>query len=111
MSGVVQTSFELPVAERYEALLRLSQTLISKRCSQELFSTLACELREVVNFGHLGVSIYDEKLHELRFKIFNHSGAPIPAPKLAPEESLTWWVYQHQQPLVIPAVSEELVFR
>ena len=110
MSGVVQTSFELPVAERYEALLRLSQTLISKRCSQELFSTLACELREVVNFGHLGVSIYDEKLHELRFKIFNHSGAPIPAPKLAPEESLTWWVYQHQQPLVIPAVSEETRF-
>jgi formate hydrogenlyase transcriptional activator len=110
MSAVVQTAFELPVTERYEALLRVSQTLISKRCSQELFSTLARELREVVNFGHLGVSIYDEKLHQVRIKMFNHSGAPIPAPKLAPEESLTWWVYQHQQPLVIPAVSEETRF-
>jgi formate hydrogenlyase transcriptional activator len=110
MSAVAQTAFETPASERYEALLRLSQTLISKRCSEKLFSTLARELREVVNFDHLGVSIYDEKLHEVRFKIFNHSGTPIPAPKLAPEESLTWWVYQHQQPLVIPAVDEETRF-
>ena len=110
MSAIVQTAFETPVTERYEALLRLSQTLISKRCSEELLSLLARELREVVNFYFLGVGIYDEKAHEVHLRLFNESGAPIQTPKLAPEESVTWWVYQHQRPLVVPSIDEETRF-
>src|SRR5437660_1080731 len=61
MTAMVQTAPAKPLPERYESLLRVSQSLISKHCSQELFSLFARELREVVNFYFLGVGIYNEK--------------------------------------------------
>ena len=73
-------------------------------------SLLARELREVVNFYYLGVGLYDEKAHDVRLKIFDESGAPIQAPNLTPEETMTWWVYQHQRVLVIPSIDEETRF-
>jgi hypothetical protein len=69
MSGTVQRAGEKAVTERYEALLRVSQTLISIRSSEELFSLLARELRAVVNFYVMGVGIYDENAHEVHLTI------------------------------------------
>ena len=65
MSGTGQRAAEMTVSKRYEALLRVSQTLISIRSSDELFSILARELREVVKFYVMGVGIYDENAHEM----------------------------------------------
>src|SRR5260370_7605268 len=110
MSGTVQRAAEKALTERYEALLRVSQTLISIRSSEELFSLLARELRAVVNFYFLGVGIYDEEAHEVRVKSFGESGAPLQASNLAPEETLTWWVYQHQQPLINPSLDAQPPF-
>src|SRR5882762_6085338 len=101
MSAKVETASSTPLTERYEALLRVSQTLMSNRSPEELLSVLARELREVVNFHCLGVCIYDEKAPEANVKVFDESGTPLQVPKIAPEESLTWWVYQHQQPLIV----------
>jgi hypothetical protein len=69
-----QRAPETPVSERYEALFRVSQTLISIRSSKELFSVLARELRAVVNFYVMGVGIYDEKAHEMRTKSLRRTG-------------------------------------
>src|ERR1700730_7097937 len=119
MSGTIQRVAETAATERYEALLRASQTLISIRSSAELFSILAHELRAVANFCYLGVAIYDEQglraagfsgPYERHLKIFGESGAAVGAPKAVPEESLTWWVYQHQQPLVISSLDAETRF-
>src|ERR1700675_290195 len=119
MSGTIQRVAETAATERYEALLRASQTLISIRSSDELFSTLAHELRAVANFCYLGVAIYDEQglraagfsgPYERHLKIFGESGAAVGAPRVVPEESLTWWVYQHQQPLVISSLDAETRF-
>ena len=65
MSGTGQRAAETARSKRYEALLRVSQTLISIRSSEELFSILARELHAVVNFYVMGVGIYDEKAHEM----------------------------------------------
>jgi len=62
MSGTSQRRAETSLTERYEALLRVSQTLISIRSSEELFRLLARELLAVVNFYVMGVGIYDENL-------------------------------------------------
>ncbi|MGH9446920.1 MAG: sigma 54-interacting transcriptional regulator, partial [Terriglobia bacterium] len=101
---------ETVATDRYEALLRVSQTLNSNRCPQTLLSVLARELRGVIEFYYLGVGIYDEGAHQIRFTKFNEWGAPIEPPELAPEETLTWWVYQHQEPLIIPFVEKETRF-
>src|SRR5437763_10015697 len=110
MSGTVQKAAETTRSNRYEALLRVSQTLISIRSSEELFSILARELRAVVNFYVMGVGIYDEKAHEMHTKSYGEPGVSLHAPKFAPEETFTWWVYQHQQPLIIPSLDAETRF-
>jgi formate hydrogenlyase transcriptional activator len=110
MSSTIQKPAESAVIERYEALLRVSQTLISIRSSEELFSILAGELRAVVNFYVMGVGIYDEKAHEMDIKSYGEPGLPLQAPKFAPEETFSWWVYQHQQPLIIPSLEAETRF-
>ena len=102
MSSTIQKPAESTVIERYEALFRVSQTLISIHSSEELFSILARELRAVVNFYVMGVGIYDEKTHEMDTKSYGEPGLPLQAPNFAPEETFSWWVYQHQQPLIIP---------
>ena len=110
MSAKVETASSAPLTERYEALLRVSQTLISNRSLEELLSVLARELREVVHFHYLGVGIYDEKAHEVCLKMFGESGTPLQVPTIAPEESVTWWVYQHQQPLIISSSEADARF-
>jgi formate hydrogenlyase transcriptional activator len=110
MSGKVQRAAEKAVTERYEALLRVSQTLMSIRSLEELFSVLARELRAIVNFYVMGVGIYDEKAHEVRLTSYGEPGDPLEVPKLTPEETFTWWVYQHQQPLLIPSLEAETRF-
>src|SRR6266568_5051850 len=110
MSGTGQRAAETTRSKRYEALLRVSQTLISIRSSEELFSILARELRAVVNFYVMGVGIYDENAHEMRTTSYGEPGVPLQAPKFAPEETFSWWVYQHQQPLIIPSLDAETRF-
>jgi len=110
MSGMVERAAETAVTKRYQALLRVSQTLISIRSSEELFKLLARELRAVVNFYVMGVGIYDENAHEVRLTSYGEPGDPLQVPKLAPEETFTWWVYQHQRPLIIPSLDTETRF-
>src|SRR2546426_7248980 len=110
MSGTIQKASETAVTKRYEALLRVSQTLISIRSSEELFNILARELRAVVSFYVMGVGIYAENAHEVRLTSYGEPGVPLQVPKLAPEETFTWWVYQHQQPLIIPSLDAETRF-
>jgi formate hydrogenlyase transcriptional activator len=110
VSGTEQRRAETALTERYEALLRVSQTLISIRSAEEFFRLLARELRAVVNFYVMGVGIYDEKTHEIRLTSYGEPGDPLQVPKFATEETFTWWVYQHQQPLIIPSLEAETRF-
>src|SRR5271163_1883619 len=110
MSGTVQRSGETTVPERYEALLRVSQALISTRSSEELFRLLARELRAVATFDFLRVVIYNEDAPEPRLTLNGEPDIPLQVPPLPKEETITWWVYQHQQPLIIPHVDAETRF-
>src|ERR1700682_2739805 len=110
MSSGEHAATRTEITKRYEALLRVSQTLISIRSSEELFRVLARELREVVNFYVMGVGIYDEKAHEMITTSYGEPGVPLQAPKFAPEETFSWWVYQHQEPLIIPSLDAETRF-
>jgi formate hydrogenlyase transcriptional activator len=110
MSDTHQSRAGTAATERFEALFRVSQTLISIRSSEELFRLLARELRAVVNFYVMGVGIYDEKAHEMHTTSYGEPGVPLEAPKFAPEETFSWWVYQQQQPLIIPFLDAETRF-
>src|SRR5882757_1477309 len=110
MSDIDQRAAGKAATDRYEALFRVAQTLISIRSSEELFKLLARELRAVVNFYVMGIGIYDEKAHEMHTTSYGEPGVPLQAPRFAPEETFSWWVYQQQQPLIIPFLDEETRF-
>ena len=87
---------------RYETLIRISNAIGTYRDPQELFRALVRELHQVVQFDHVGVSIYDEKSNTFhRHFVDAETEADIlPDPELKMEESDVWWVYQNQEPLV-----------
>src|ERR1700730_6010624 len=92
----------LSAATRLESLVGVSNAIGRHRNSQDLFSALVRELRRVVQFHYIGVSIRDEKSNTFqRHSVDAETEAAIPpGPELSMEESDAWWVYQNQEPLV-----------
>src|SRR5262249_51919839 len=110
MNASAATRPEVQSAARYEALFRVSQAIRTHRDPTELLCILAGELRVVVNFNWLAVGRSDEGNHQWRLDVLEATGAQVQLPQFAPEETLTWWVHQHQQPLVVPFVDKETRF-
>ena len=100
------------LAARYEALPRLSQILTAHREPKELFRVLAGELRQVAQFDYMKLVLCGEAAKEAYPSPLEVLSRPlaVPVPEFTPEETTTWWVYQNQQPLVIPFVEKETRF-
>src|SRR5207302_885883 len=98
---------------RYEALIRVSQAIGVHRDPAELFRVLMNELRSVVKFDSIGVVQYDEAGNEIAWHLAEKCKEMTdrPCKELPQEESIPWWVYQHQQALVIPWFERETRFR
>ena len=78
--------------------------------TRNVVSSLARELRGVVTFDFLGLALYDQRAHTMEFCLLEATGEPVPPPQLSTEDSLAYWVVQHQQPLLIPVVEDETRF-
>jgi len=87
---------------RFESLVRVSNAIGMHRDSEELFAALVKELRRVVPFDYIGVTIRDEKSNTFhKHSVDAQTEAAIPPdPDLAIEESDAWRVYQSQKPLI-----------
>jgi formate hydrogenlyase transcriptional activator len=98
---------------RYEALIRVSQAIAAHRDSEELFNVLRKELGSVVKFDSIGVIQYDEAGNEIAWHLAEKCKEmrDRPCEDIPREETITWWVYQNQQAVVIPCVDRETRFR
>jgi PAS domain S-box-containing protein len=97
---------------RYEALIRVSRAIHMHRDPKELFRVLAGELRQTAEFDFIGLYLYDEASNTIQNPVLETDKVPafaIPA-DFPPEETLTWWVYHHQQPVVVPSRDNETRF-
>jgi formate hydrogenlyase transcriptional activator len=100
----------LPEAE-YEALRRVSRAIAAHHDIKDLFRSLANELRPVVNFSFLRVFLYDKDRHLMRLHVSEAPGQPAePFSEFSPEGTAVGWVYERQEPLVIPDVDKETRF-
>ena len=54
---------------RYDALQRISKTLVSQRTMAELFHVLAGNLHTLVPFDYLALLLHDETANELRLVV------------------------------------------
>jgi formate hydrogenlyase transcriptional activator len=96
---------KLPAA-RYEALIRLAEAIRTHQHAGDLFQVMVRELSQVVRFD--AVAQYDETLKKVNWYLGELCNASAPPPRdLAKEETIAWWVQQHQEPLVIPSVDSE----
>jgi formate hydrogenlyase transcriptional activator len=83
---------------RYEALARLSKSLASA-APEDWMRNLTADLRSLLAFDFIDVVVYNGDRNEGQWRL------PAAGPKtdadLPIEETLFWFVYQHQQPLWI----------
>ena len=96
----------------YEALSGVSRAISLYRDPKELFRVLAGELRRAVRFDFVSLFLYDEASHKIRnpvLETINGPGFAIPE-DFPPEETITWWIIQHGEPVVIPSRDEETRF-
>src|SRR5271155_4484712 len=109
-SAVVAAPVAASIQDRYEALFRVSRTIGAHRDPQELFQSLAAELRGVVEFDAMYCIHYDPLGDGTQFCLVETPSGRLPRPDFAPEETPTAWVYEHQRPLVIPCLESDTRF-
>jgi formate hydrogenlyase transcriptional activator len=117
MAMPVSTPSNEGLASRYEALIRLAETIRSHPDEKDLFGTCANELHKVIPFH--GLAQFDPTANLVHFHYEQQPGEidkwreelasvlrTIPR-----EESISRWVYDHHQPLVIRFDDRETRFR
>ena len=89
-------------ASRYEALSRLAEVIRSRPDEKDLFQTLANELHEVVEFD--AIWQLDATANWIQWHLVEPFDQRLNAIHLQPvtkEETVSWWVYENQQPVVL----------
>jgi PAS domain S-box-containing protein len=97
---------------RHEALFRVSRAINVYRDPRELFKVLANELRHVVDFDFVALFLYDQatnKIHNAGLETLQGPEFRIP-PDFPAEETISWWVYHHQEPVLVASRDEETRF-
>ena len=98
------------LASRYEALARIAELIRSNPEEKVLFQTCTSELHQVVAFD--GLSWFDPAANWVWWHFLEpYDSAQAPTLRRIPkEETVAWWVYQNQRPIVIPFIDRETSF-
>jgi PAS domain S-box-containing protein len=112
VSETHQPGFEQSLPARLEALFRVSQAISVYRNPKELFRVLAKELRQVVAFDFVAIFLYDPEKNTVYTGLLETMQGPefIIPPDFPAEDTITWWVYNHQQPVVVSSRDAESRF-
>src|ERR1700694_2502199 len=109
MTASSEAPSEYLLSERYEALICVSQAIGAHRDPKDLFRAMATEMHRVVQFDGIVVAQYDEASNEILWtacEVCSQQG-PVPPPEIPADETITKWVYERQEPLVIPSLDRE----
>src|SRR4029077_230763 len=85
---------------RYEAIVRISETIAACREPEELATTLASEIGKFLHFDHLYFVVLKENSTEIEYLLWGKS--PIPMPDLPMEELPTWAAINSRDPQHTP---------
>jgi formate hydrogenlyase transcriptional activator len=99
------------LASRYEALIHLAELIRSHPGEKDLFQTLANDLHRVVPFD--GLSQFDPAANWVQWHFlepYNREFESRAVKAIPKEETVAWWVYLNQRPVVIPFIDRETSF-
>jgi formate hydrogenlyase transcriptional activator len=85
---------------RYEAIVRISETIAACREPEELATTLADEIGKFLNFDHLYFVVLKENTKEIEWLLWGKS--PIPLADLPMEDLPTWAAINSRNPQHTP---------
>ena len=86
-------------AQRFEAVVRISEAVSACREPEELSRVLAEQLCEVIPFDHLDVLVFKENSKEIEWHVWGKG--PIAFPDIPIEETSSWHVHSTQEPCYI----------
>ena len=94
---------------KYQALLAVSEAIVSYRELSALFHELAGRLHQVVRFDYLVLSLHEATSNTMRMHVLEGTGpVPLPSARVLPlEEDPAGWVWQTQQARIFSNVPEE----
>ena len=99
------------LVSRYEALARIAELIRYHPDEKVLFQTCASELHQVVAFG--GLSWFDPAANRVQWHFLEPYDSALEAlavRDIPKEETVVWWVYQNQRPVIIPFIDRETSF-
>ena len=99
------------LASRYEALARIAELIRSHSEEKVLFQTFASDLHQVVPFDC--ISQFDSAANWVHWHFLEPYASALEAlavRNIPKEETVAWWVYENQQPVVIPFIDRETSF-
>jgi formate hydrogenlyase transcriptional activator len=99
-------------APRYEGLIRVSQAIGAHRDPKDLFRAMTKELHRVIQFDGIVIAQYDEASNQILWntcEVCDQQG-PVTPPEMPADETITKWVYERQEPLVIRSLAQESRF-
>jgi formate hydrogenlyase transcriptional activator len=104
-----------PAVDHYQTLLDVSESIAAHRDLPALFRDLAVRLPRVAPFDFIGLVLHNPdngkmKVHVIETAAVQGLARRLDGLELSPEESASGWVWTHQEPLVIPRLSEEQRF-
>lgn len=100
----------MDLKRQYEALLGMADIMGHHRSLPELFSELAKRLHSVTVFELATFALHDPEKKVMRLHMWEGTGsASVPA-EVPVESSPSGWVWQNQQPLVVPDLQLEARF-
>src|SRR5258708_16169797 len=94
---------------KYQALLAVSEAIVSHRDLPAVFNELAGRLHQVVRFDYLGLALHEATRNCLRIHLLEGpEPTPLPSTSVIPlEEEPAGWVWQTQQACIFSNVPEE----
>ena len=98
-------------ASRYEALARIAELIRYQPEEKVLFQTCASELHQVVAFDAL--SWFDPAANWVQWHIlepYDSAFEALAVRDIPKEDTVAWWVYENQRPIVIPFLDRETSF-
>ena len=98
-----------PIAGRYEALIRIANSIRAQKDADDLFHILVEELREVVPFD--AIAQFDESANKIRWHMCSACLQPKERPDdINREETLAGYVYREQQIVTLGSLENETRF-
>ena len=88
-------------SSRYEALLQTADLMVEHRDIAGLFRDLAERLQKVTECDVASFSLHDPAKNVMRVHMWEQSQIASPADEVPLEESLSGWVWQNQEPIIV----------